>query len=266
MAPAQEADGLLTVQVLHTGLKIDVQVLRGIVVLHPERHLVVHAADRIDDGRDAVKVYDNILIRLKAHQALDLFFRLLDVAALAAGVHAVGCVDLLARAGRGVVAHGVARDVHNVDGLFLGVHRRDHQRIRSCSILIDRADDEREHIVDARARVEQTAHIDLVAVLCILDGRVVGLRRTHENPCRCRRTRDQHQHDCRNDGDALFLLAGCELFFHFFRLSAFFTGWFWRRHRLVCTLRSGCGLPGTGWSFCLLVLAGTAGMAAVSSE
>ena len=126
MSPAQEADRLLTVQVLLAFFQVDMQVLRRVVVLHVERHIVIYAADRIDNGCNAVEVDDHIFIRPEAHQTLDFLVHLLDVAAFAAGIHAVGCVYLLARAGRRVVAHGVARDVHDVDGLFVGVHSRDH--------------------------------------------------------------------------------------------------------------------------------------------
>ena len=200
MAPAQELDGLLAGEVLHARLKVDVEVLRGVVIFHAERHLVVYAADGVHDGRDALEVHDNILIRLKAHQALDF-----DLGLLNALLGGVGRVDLAPRAAFAVVAHGIARNIHNVDGLVLGVHRRDHQGVRARLVLIDRADNEREHIFDARALIEQAARIDLVAVGLVVDG-IRG--RTHEEhvvrrACRAQK-RDQHR---QNDGDDTLFAA-----------------------------------------------------------
>ena len=242
MSPAQEADGLLAVQMLLAFFQVDVQILRRIIVLHIERHVIIHAADRIHDGCNAVKVDDNVFIRPEAHQTLDFLARLLDVAALAAGIHAVGCVDLLARAGCRVVAHGVARDVHDVDGLVLGIHGCDHQSVCSCFVLINCADHERKHIVNAGARVEQAAHIDLIAVFLVLDRR---LRRTDEpHRCSCC-TREQHQHNRHNDGNALALLSGCQLFF-LLRSLSLFAARLGRRDRLVVPFRLGrCLLCGS---------------------
>ena len=220
--------------------QVDVQILRRIIVLHIERHVIIHAADRIHDSCNAVKVDDNVFIRPEAHQTLDFLVRLLDVAALAAGIHAVGCVDLLARAGCRVVAHGVARDVHDVDGLVLGIHGCDHQSVCSCFVLINCADHERKHIVNAGARVEQAAHIDLIAVFLVLDRR---LRRTNEpHRCSCCAC-EQHQHNRHNDGIAL--LSGCQLFF-LLRSLSLFTARLGRRDRLVVSFRLGrCLLCGS---------------------
>ena len=202
------------------------QVLRGVVVLHAEGDLVVHAADRVHDRRDAVKVDDHIIVRLEAHQALDLALGLVDAA------DGIGRVDLAARVRGIVVAHGVARDVHDVDGLFLDVHRRDHERVRARFFLVHRADDKGEHIVYARARVEQAVHIDPVAVFLVLDGRVVGRCGRTDEQGRCRRPAGrERQHDDQNDDDNAVapLLTGQGLF----DLAALFA------RGLGCGLRGG---------------------------
>ena len=189
------------------------QVLRGVVILHAERNLVIHAADRIHDRRDALKVDDHIVIRLKAHQALDLGLGLLDAA------DGIGRVDLAARTGGRIVAHGVARDVHDVDRLFVGVHRSNHERVCACFVLIDRTDHKGYHIVNARARIEQAANIDLIAVFLVLDRGVVRLRRADKNRSRGRHADHQHKDDRYRDDDPPTLLRPGELFFY---LCAFF--------------------------------------------
>ena len=212
------------------------QVLRRVIVLHTERHFIIHAADRVDDRRDAVKVNDHIIIRLKAHQAADFLFGLFDA------THRICRVNLTARAGHTVVTHGVARDVHDIDGLLVDIHRHDHQSIGARLILVDCADHKGEHIVNARARVEHAVNVNLVAVFLVLDGRVVRLWRPdkHHGCCRCR-TQQQYKHDCRYNQDASTLLPFGRRLLDLTTPSPCGLGCMCGRTRCGLCGRSGCG-------------------------
>ena len=219
---------------LHAGIQINMQILRGVVILHAERDLIIHAADRIHDCRNTVKVDDHIFIRLETHQPFDLALGLLDSA------HRVGRIDLAACAARRVVAHGIARDVHDIDGLRIGVHRRNHKRISSRLIFIHSADHKGEHVVDARARVEQAVHIDLIAVFLVLDSGIIRLRRTDKDGSSCRHTGQQGDHNhCRNN-DAVALLLFSKLFFDLFPFFPDRLRCGLRRMRPVCPLLGSC--------------------------
>ena len=54
VAEAHDLHGLLAVQVLETGLEVDVQVLVGVVVVHILGHVEVDAVDLVDERDEAL--------------------------------------------------------------------------------------------------------------------------------------------------------------------------------------------------------------------
>ena len=218
---------LFSSEMLHAGLQIDMQVLRGVVILHAERDLIIHAADRIHDRRDAVEIDDHIIVRPETHQSLDFVLGLLNASA-----HDIGCIDLAPCAAFTIIAHGVSRNVHNIDGLCIDIHRRDHERIRTGLVLVHRADHKGEYVVNARARVEQAVDVHFIAVFLIVDGRVVHLRRADKHRTRCRQSGDQRNNDGHRNDDPAALLLLCQLLLD---LPALFPGGLGRgSRRLAC--------------------------------
>ena len=83
-------------------LLMDVEVLRGVVVVHIPGHVEVHAAHGVHDLTHGVPFHHHLIIRLKAHQLRDLLIEVLD-ALLTRAVVIVNGVDPL----------DIPRDVHH---------------------------------------------------------------------------------------------------------------------------------------------------------
>ena len=116
LAEAHQLNGLFTVQMLHAGLQINVQVLGGVVPHHVVGHIEIHAADQVDQLFEPFKADHHIAVDGDAQQHLQLFFQLLRAAVKAA----VDFFDLAFHIG-----HGVAGDidhVHLLGGYVVGGH------------------------------------------------------------------------------------------------------------------------------------------------
>ena len=113
MAEAHHLQGVLPVQVLHALFQVDVQVLIGVVIVHVQGDLKVHAADLVHQLHEGLDVHLNVEVHRDAHGVRHGVPHLLR----AAGV--VGVVDLVGVAVD--VDAGVPGDADAGDGLVLGV-------------------------------------------------------------------------------------------------------------------------------------------------
>ena len=109
MAEAAHLHGLLAVEVGQAGLVVDVQVLRGVVVAHMDRDVVVDAPHLVHQGLKALDINGDIVVQGDAQQIGDHPAHLLRSVV-------IGGVDL------GVLlGHGVPGDGDQAGGLVGGI-------------------------------------------------------------------------------------------------------------------------------------------------
>ena len=133
LAEAHQLNGLFAVQMLHSRLQIDMEILGRIVPHHIGRHIEIHAADEIDQLFKTFKADHHIPVDGNAQQHLQLFFQLFRTAVEAA----VDLFDLPLHIG-----HGIPGDVHHVHLLGLYIIGSHNDGIGTGAAIVGAAEHE----------------------------------------------------------------------------------------------------------------------------
>ena len=138
-AEARDLHGLLAVQMLPPGLQIDIQPLRGVRVVHIDRHIERDAAHQIDQLLKHAQIDHGVAVRLKADDLRHAQQQLLHPGLSAAGP-AVGGVDLRDRIL--AVDQRVARDGDEMNGLFRAVNVQQQHGVGTVAALVRACDED----------------------------------------------------------------------------------------------------------------------------
>ena len=104
-------------EILHSGLKVDVQILVGIVVGHMHRHIEVDTAYRIHQLYKALGVHFYVEVNGEAHDISDLLLQGIDAVV---GIHITQFIEVLSLVGD-TLYQGVPGDRDHGDGLVYRV-------------------------------------------------------------------------------------------------------------------------------------------------
>ena len=139
MAEAHHLQGVLPVQVLHALFQVDVQVLIGVVIVHVQGDLKVHAADLVHQLHEGFQVHLHREVHRDAQGVGHRFPHLVHAAEI------VGVVDL---AGLAVdVNAGIPGDADAGDGLLLGVKAHQDIGVGAAVVVIQAGDQDGEEVV-----------------------------------------------------------------------------------------------------------------------
>ena len=158
VAPAHQAHGLLAVELLQARLKVDLQILPGVLIVHLTRHIHLHAADEVHDLHKGFQIDLDVIVGRKSDELFEVRFQSVHTQD---AVHRVDLLDVPLD-----VDHCVARDAHQAQILVGHVVGDDHDRVGIALALI------------------RTQHKEGIKILLALAGEG-GLLRRHSGIVRC---------------------------------------------------------------------------------
>ena len=169
-AETHDADGLLTGEVLHAGVEVYDQSLRGIGVVHIHRHVVIDAADGVYELDEGFQIDRSVHVRREAEELGDALERAVNAVAAVIYAAQVQLVYLL-RAAR-YVHERVTRDADDVYLMLFRIQAADHDGVGVVGDLVEADDEEGIHILIEVSRCTR------IRVLCRLRrSSRAGLRR-----------------------------------------------------------------------------------------
>ena len=139
VAEAHHLQGVLPVQMLHALFQVDVQVLIGVVIVHVQGDLKVHAADLVHQLHEGFQVHLHREVHGDAQGVGHRFPHLVHAAEI------VGIVDL---AGLAVdVDAGIPGDADAGDGLVFGVEAHQDIGVGAAVVIVQTGDQDGEEVV-----------------------------------------------------------------------------------------------------------------------
>ena len=127
LTPAQQLHGLVAVDLLRTGLQVNVEVLGAVVIIHVVGHIEPHRADGIHQLAHGLPLHHHGEVRLEADQVGDLLLQIVDTVLVIVGGPVIDGVDLLDIPRH--VDHGITGDVQHVELLIGNVVGHDHDGV-----------------------------------------------------------------------------------------------------------------------------------------
>ena len=133
VAEADDLHRLLPVEMARAFGEVNVQVLIGVVIIHVDGNVKIHAVDLIDQRDEALEIDRDIEINRYAEQVFDLLHQQLRAAL------GVGEVELVVAVF--IVQQRIARETHKVDALVRHVEADEDVRVAAAVVVVKPGDE-----------------------------------------------------------------------------------------------------------------------------